>query len=202
MDFYICIQEDALLSYIRHNCNRCYWLTWMNSKIFIIVEIIVILIVPVYFKNIIKISLMFLKKFWNNTVYFFNGNRLLAHTANEWLNCCWLWFRVATCSSNSERWRTNCIIWLLKHPNNGKRKRASFIEEINLKLFISNFHIKSKKNLLRIFFCLFHLAFNLWNKFRNNRPQFSDHHWREFRSWINLNNKQHLELYTTKYKGQ
>ena len=57
--------------------------------------------------NIIKIYLMFVKNFQNQTVYFSNGYPLPSHMGNKWFNCCGEWFRVVTCSSNSRRFSTN-----------------------------------------------------------------------------------------------
>ena len=39
-----------------------------------------------YVENI-KISFIFVEKCYNNTVYFFNGNLLPAHTGNQRLSC-------------------------------------------------------------------------------------------------------------------
>ena len=86
--------------------------------------------------NIIKISLMFVKKFYNNTVYIFDGYLLSAHTGNKWCNCCREWRSVVTCSSNTQQFSTNgrinytrwYITWFVWHFDNGKRKWVSFIK--------------------------------------------------------------------------
>ena len=99
--------------------------------------------------NIVKIWVMFVKKFSNRTVYFSSGYPLSPHMGNKWFNCCGEWFRVATCSNNSQRFSTNgrinytrwYITWLIWQSGNIKRKWISFIKETKMKLSILSLYI-------------------------------------------------------------
>ena len=54
-----------------------------------------------------------LKKFKNRTVNFSNGYPLPARMSNKWFNCHGEWFRVVTCSNNSQWFSTNDRITIL-----------------------------------------------------------------------------------------
>ena len=62
--------------------------------------------------NIIKVCLMFVKQFLNRNVSLSNGYPLPPNPAITGLirfNCCGEWFRVVTCSSNTQLFSTTCI---------------------------------------------------------------------------------------------
>ena len=145
---YVYIKEN------RYYCLICIaiatfvigWPEWIKKYVFIIYEI-TFSNSCLLWQTLFKSEWCLLKSF--HVCLFFQWIPLPAHTGNKWFNCCGEWFRVVTCSSNSQRFSTNgrinytrwYITWLVWHSDNRKRKWISIIKEAKMKLSILYFDL-------------------------------------------------------------